>query len=272
MGGWFSSRSSGAVRIPERLWDEVRGGLAFVDRCAGAAARLRGLCEQLLSTKVMAGAGGLELTPAIQLSIALQACLPVLELGLRWYRGWHGIVVYPSEFLVRRQVQDELGLVHELDETLSGEAWEGGPVVVSWQQARPPPGDHPFNVVIHEFAHKLDQLGGEEPGRPPFERRLHPGLQAGNWDAARDDAFERFNAAVELADAALPSDLDPDSREAARFYAGLPLDPYAAQDPAEFFAVSSEAFFVAPGPLRDAFPAWYDMLAAFYRQQPLPGR
>jgi Mlc titration factor MtfA (ptsG expression regulator) len=272
MTGWFFSRSRAAVRIPLPMWDEAWAGLPFLARCAGTAAdRLRELSEQLLSTKVMAGAGGLELTPAIQLHVALQACLPVLELGLDWYRGWHGIVVYPSEFLVQRQVHDEHGLVHEFDETLSGEAWDGGPVVVSWRQVQAPVADHPFNVVIHEFAHKLDQLGGGEPGRPPFERRLHPGLQARHWDEVRDDAFERFNAAVELVETGLPSDLDPESDLAAAYYARLPLDPYAAQDPGEFFAVSSEAFFVRPAALRDAFPDWYGMLSAFYRQAPLPG-
>ncbi len=80
---------------------------------------------------------------------------------------------------------------------------------------------------------------------------------------------KRFCAALDLVELELPDDLDPDSEAADPYYARLPLDPYAAQDEAEFFAVSSEAFFVDPGRLRDAFPQWYELLSRFYRQDPL---
>jgi len=272
MGRILQPRARAGADIPSLLWEQAWTSLAFVRRYgADAQARLRELCGQFLTTKVMTGAGGLQLTGAIQANIALQACIPVLELGIDWYRGWSGIVVYPSEFMVRRQVQDDSGVVHDYGEELSGEAWQGGPVVLSWSQ-EPPTATTPqfaFNAVIHEFAHKLDQLDGEADGRPPFDRRLHAGLAPRQWNAIRDDAFERFNAAIDLIEAQLPSDLDPESGEAARFYAGLALDPYAAQDHAEFFAVSSESFFVEPARLSDAFPQWYRMLADFYRQDPM---
>jgi hypothetical protein len=267
----LDSLGAGTVEIPAQLWQATLADLPFLQRLnASDRDDLRQLCGRLLATKVMSGASGLELSAAIQVSIAAQACLPILKLGIDWYRGWRGIVVYPSEYVARRRVQDEAGLVHEFDETAAGEAWEAGPVVVSW--ARDPADaatDAAFNVVIHEFAHKLDLLNGEVDGLPALDRRLHPGLQPQRWRRALRDAYERFCAAVDLVESELPDDLDPESAEADPHYAGLPLDPYAAQDEGEFFAVSSEAFFVDPQRLRDAFAEWYELLAAFYLQDPL---
>ena len=104
----------------------------------------------------------------MRVAIAAQACLPILELGLDWYAGWTGIVVYPGDFRVRRTETDEDGVVHEWDDELAGEAMPGGPVVLSWDAAA---NDPQINVVIHEFAHKLDMLNGAADGVPP----LHPG-------------------------------------------------------------------------------------------------
>jgi Mlc titration factor MtfA (ptsG expression regulator) len=273
LGRLFDSLASSRVDIPLPLWQRALSDLAFVRRFSGTAdPDFRDLCGQLLATKVMTGAGGLHLTAPIQVSIAVQACLPVLRLGIDWYRGWSGIVVYPSEYLARRRTQDEAGLVHEFEETAAGEAWDGGPVIVSWPQDRPEPvaGEPALNVVIHEFAHKLDLLNGEADGLPPLDRRLHAALEPDLWRDVLDDAYQRFGAAVDLIELELPRDIDPDSEAADPYYARLPLDPYAAQDEAEFFAVCSEAFFVDPQPLREAFPRWYALLSQFYLLDPLP--
>jgi Mlc titration factor MtfA (ptsG expression regulator) len=270
----LDSLGSGRVVVPTALWESVVGELPFLQRLeGGSAADLRELCGRLLETKVMTGAGGLELTAPIQVTIAAQACLPILKLGIDWYRGWSGIVVYPSEYVALRRVQDEAGLVHEFDETAAGEAWEAGPVVVSWDQdaGRQLDGEPAFNVVIHEFAHKLDLLDGEADGVPPLDRRLHADLAPRRWRRVLEDAYERFGAAIDLIELELPPDVDPESSEADPYYGRLALDPYAAQDPAEFFAVSSETFFVAPQRLRDAFPEWYGLLSRFYLQDPLAG-
>jgi len=256
--------------LSDDLWRRTWNAVPFVQRFDQAdQSRLRELCGRFLADKSMAGAGGLEISADIQLSIALQACVPILELGLAWYRGWSGIVVYPADFRVPRRIEDEHGLVHEFDDSLSGESWPGGPVVLAWDPDGARDSGHAFNVVLHEFAHKLDQLAEPAGGRPPFDRNLHAALDPRAWDEARDDAFERLNAALDLAEAAVPPDVDPESAEASAWFASLPLDPYAAEDPAEFFAVSSEAFFTSPQGLSDAFPRWYAMLAAFYRQDPL---
>lgn len=267
----LDSLGSGRIDIPLALWESVLADLPFLQRFGAASdCGLREQCGRLLATKVMTGAGGLELTAEIQVAIAAQACLPILKLGIEWYRGWSGIVVYPSEYVAPRRVQDEAGLVHEFDETAAGEAWDGGPVVVSWDRGADR--DQAYNVVIHEFAHKLDLLGGEADGLPPLDRTLHPGLEAHRWRRVLDDAYQRFSAAVDLIEAELPPDVDPESGAADPYYARLPLDSYAAQDEAEFFAVSSESFFVDPQRLADAFPEWFELLARFYLQDPLAGR
>ena len=241
---------------------------------AEEVSRLRTLAGQLLARKEMSAAAELELTAEMQVAIAMQACLPILNLGLDWYRGWSSIVVYPGEFLVPRSYADEDGVVHEYDEPITGEAWEGGPLLLSWEDAQRTTTDSgaAYSVVIHEFVHKIDLLDGAADGVPPFSRELHPGMDAKRWNAVLGDAFERFLAELDLIESELPEDIDPDSAAADRYYAHLPFDAYAAQDEAEFFAVSSEAFFVEPRLLQRAFPDWYALLAEFFRQDPLAQR
>jgi Mlc titration factor MtfA (ptsG expression regulator) len=267
-----------AVEIPDPLWDEALAASPFVARLGAAdRGRLRALAAQLLATKSMSAAGGLALDGAIQTRIALQACLPILNLALSWYRGWQEIVIYPGEFLVPRRLADEDGVVHEYVEPLAGESWQRGPLVLSWDDVQLPGraaeaarrGGRAYNVVIHEFAHKIDQLSGEADGMPPFDRRLHAGLDRAGWRTDLDQAFEQLNAELDLVEQEMPRTVDPESPAADAYFDHLPIDPYAANDLGEFFAVSSEAFFVTPARLRDAFAPWYARLAAFYRQDPL---
>ena len=261
-------RPAAAVRIDDALWQATIAALPFLARLDGEElAALRELARQFLADKEMATAGGLELTAAMQLSIAAQACLPVLKLGLGRYGGWTSIVVYPDEFLVPREVTDEAGIVHEYVDQIAGEAWDGGPLLLSWADVQAV--DGACNVVIHEFTHKLDMANGDADGLPPFDRRLHAGLNPARWREVLQDAFERLVAELELIETEIPPDVDPESPGADSYYARLPLDAYAATDPGEFFAVSSEAFFVAPERLRDAFPQWYELLAAYFLQDPL---
>jgi len=263
-------RPAAHVAIDDALWRSTVDALPFLGRLDQAGRRrLRDLAQQFLADKEFAAAGDLQLTAAMQVSIAAQACLPVLGLGLGAYRGWTSIVVYPDEFLVAREITDEAGVVHEYVDQIAGEAWDGGPLLLSWADARlEQPG---YNVVIHEFTHKLDMANGEADGLPPFDRSLHPRLSASRWRQVLDDAFERLSAELDLIESEIPPDVDPESPAADAYYARLPLDAYAATDPGEFFAVSSEVFFVSPGRLRDAFPAWYGLLAEFFLQDPLAG-
>lgn len=265
------TRSTG-VALPDDLWQATLAALPFVQRLdADERTRLRELAGQLLASKEMSAAAGLELTADMQISIATQACLPILELGIDWYRGWSGIVVYPGEFLVPRSETDDDGVVHEYFEPICGEAWDGGPLILSWDDAQRST-DHTgtaYSVVIHEFVHKIDQLNGEANGLPPFSPSLHAGLSQADWSRTLSDAYERIVAELEFIESELPSDLHPDSPESDRFYQHLPFDAYAVQDRAEFFAVSSEAFFVDPARLQRSLPDWYQQLAQFFRQNPL---
>ena len=265
---------SPTVAIPDELWDSTLAELPFVARLSdNERARLRGLASQLIADKQMSGAADLELTAPMQVNIAVQACLPVLNLGLDWYRGWTSIVVYPDEFLVPRSIVDDDGVVHEYVEPITGEAWDGGPLLLSWEDAQRSTTDAgaAYSVVIHEFAHKIDLLIGEADGLPPFSGELHAGLDDQRWLRVLDETFDRFLAELELIESELPADVDPDSDQADSYYSHLPFDAYAAQDEAEFFAVSSEAFFVEPDRLQRAFPEWYALLAEFFRQDPLHG-
>ena len=247
MTSWFKAlrrrRLLRRYRIEDALWDKATGALEFLRNLSPEeAVQLKQLSLLLLAEKEFVGAAGLELTDAMRVSIAAQACLPILELGLDWYSGWHGVVVYPGDFRVRRSETDEDGVVHEWDDELAGEAMPGGPVVLSWDAAARDP---EINVVIHEFAHKLDMLDGVVDGTPP----LHAGMDRAAWRTAFKEAYEGFCDAVERGK-------------------NTWLDPYAAEHSSEFFAVVSEAFFEDPKETRRRYPDVYRQLCLFYKQDP----
>jgi Mlc titration factor MtfA (ptsG expression regulator) len=235
----LSGRDSNPV-VPEELWARVEARLPFLAWLpVDARLRLRALSKDFLAEKEFYGAHRLHLDDEIMLTIAMQACLPILNhRGLAAYHGWVGIVVYPGDFIVPQQVMDEAGVVHEYEDILLGEAREDGPVLLAWFDNGPPSG---VNIVIHEFVHKLDMADGDADGCPA----LPPGMSRRAWTKAFSAAYERL---CKLEDAGIETI----------------LDPYATTDPGEFFAVASEAFFEAPMSLRADFPAVYAQLAAFY--------
>ena len=244
LSAWWRRRQGDRLEVPESLWDEVEAGLHFLGHLtAEDRTHLRRLARQFIAEKQWSGAQGLQLTPRIQLAIALQACLPVLHLGLAWYAGWVGIVVYPGDFVIPRRMIDEDGVVHEFDDEVMGEAWYGGPVLISWFEQ--PEDAEGINVVIHEFAHKLDMKSGEADGLPP----MHEGMSRQSWIAVMSGAFSDFRQRVDGGEE-------------------TPLDPYGADLPGEFFAVASEAFFETPELLRSEYPEVYEQFRLFYRQDP----
>ncbi len=241
---WRRRRVVRGQRIDPDLWRSVTGRLAFLRGMEpDDLARLQEMSLVFLCEKEMHGAAGMELSDEMRLSIAVQACLPVLNLGLDIYAGWVGIVVYPAEFRVPRQEMDEDGVVHEFEDELSGEAWPGGPVILSWEDAKL--GGTGYNVVIHEFAHKIHMLREDDDGWPqPF-----PEMDREAWRETLEQSYERLCA-----------DVDADRPTL--------VDPYAAEHPAEFFAVMSEAFFTDSAVLARDWPELYRELGAFYRQDP----
>ncbi len=276
---WFARKAriepDDPAWIDDAAWAALVADAAFLARLdVDARARLRAMCGAFVATKAVNGAAGLVVDDTMIARIVVQACLPVLELGIDAYPRFDEIIVYPSDFVIDRETVDDDGVVHRWREAASGESWGDGPLIVAWDAADPGargrrPTPAAYNVVVHEFAHKLDAGNGAVDGIPAFSRKLHAGLDARRWAAVLDESLDDFATRVDDVEASIPRHVDPASARADRYYATLPLDAYAATDEAEFFSVSSEAFFVAPRPLADAYPDWYALLAAYYRQDPL---
>ena len=244
---WRRERIVGRVRIDERLWRSALERFEFLHALDPAErARLKRTVALFLHDKSIAGAAGLELSEAMRLRIAVQACILILNLDIDYYAGWNEIILYPDEFVPQHEYADEDGIVHVVREPHAGEAWLRGPVILSWADVAEDYGDDGVNVVIHEFAHKLDMLNGDANGFPPLHREMNRAA----WAKVFSTAYQDFCARV---------DADEDTE----------IDPYAAESPGEFFAVMSEAFFQIPAVVRLVYPEVYAQLAQFYRQDPL---
>ncbi|NMM81997.1 hypothetical protein B2J86_13860 [Acidovorax sp. SRB_14] len=271
MGGWY-----------RRLWRQLRGRIAPVPDIPATLwlrtvqhypflanlplhdqAKLRALSALFLQRKQFHGGHGLTVTDAMAVAIAAQACLPLLHWGdpaqtLGWYDDFVGIVVHPGAVVARRHVTDEAGVVHHYDEHLVGEAMERGPVMLSWHDvhAAGRSAEHGTNVVLHEFAHKLDMRSGAADGCPPLPAGFMgtSGARAAHalWWAAWDPAYAAFREQVLIAQ---------------RFGGAAPwLDAYGATAPAEFFAVACEAYFVNRARFASEFPALLPLLDAFFQR------
>lgn len=221
----------------------------FQGLSAAERRRLGQLAEQLLDGKTFSPVAGAEPSGADIAAIAAQAALPVLNLGTSWYEGWNEVVLYPAEFAHEADEMDEIGVVHRVRHVRSGEAWEGGPLVLSLDSVRMSGWQEGYNVVIHEFAHKLDMNSGSVNGFPPLHANMNREAWSTHFGMAYRDLCRRLDALEELADSE--------------------IDPYAAESPAEFFAVMSEYFFEWPELVVRNYPAVYDQLRLFYRQDPM---
>jgi Mlc titration factor MtfA (ptsG expression regulator) len=234
--------------IPDALWNLTLVRLPFLSwRTPTDIAELRRLSTIFLTEKEFAGAQGLVVDDEMAVCIAAQACLPVLRFGLQPYGGFVCIVVHSDEVVARRSVVDEDGVVHEYDEVLSGEAMEGGPVMLSWRDVAEAgqSADWGYNVVIHEFAHVLDMGDGVADGIPPLGSAKARNAWTGVLEAEFEHHCREVNAGWETL-----------------------LDPYGAQSIDEFFAVAAESFFVTPKQVRDERPALYAMLGGYFQQDP----
>jgi Mlc titration factor MtfA (ptsG expression regulator) len=245
---WRRRRVLAQSAIPDTLWRDALAALPFLaiydDEELG---RLRDLCVLFLDAKGIVGARGHDVTALQRVMIAQQACVLVLNLDLALYDGFENIVVYPGEFVPGWTWEDDAGVVHSHDEPLAGEAMPNGPVVLSWPDVEAAADWHAsgMNLVVHEFAHKIDMVTGDANGCPPLPAEL----PASGWKAALGGAYDDFVARVDRGE-------------------DTAIDPYAADSPGEFFAVLSEVFFSDPRLLRDQYPEVYAQFARFYRQDP----
>jgi MtfA peptidase len=252
--------------IDEALWRQATEHYYFMWRLSKEEnRRLRLIASDFLSRKTFTGAAEFEITPLMQVQVAAQACILILELGVRQFDGWSEIIIYPGKFAPKREVTDHAGVVHTTRDALAGEAWLGGPVVLSYEDVASL--DHQrhhysytsaHNVVIHEFAHKLDMRNGDANGFPP----LHKGMSAVTWKHDFMAAYLDFCKRVDYAD-------EYEHLDNGASLNALPMDPYGSESPAEFFAVASEIFFERPESLAAGYSAVYAQLKAFYKQDPL---
>lgn len=271
-----------AFPLLQRAWNRLRASVAPVPDISAALwlntlgqypflaaltlpeqAKLRALAALFLQRKEFTGAHGLEVTDAMAVAIAAQACLPLLHLGapraaLAWYDDFVGIVVHPGDALARRTTTDEAGVVHHYHEVLLGEAMERGPVMLSWQAVQDAAhhSQRGANVVVHEFVHKMDMRNGPADGYPPLPAGFMGSTSAraarAAWHDAWAPAYAHFRERVIIAQ---------------RFGGERPwLDAYGATAPAEFFAVACEAYFVNRPRFAQEFPALLPLLDGFFRR------
>lgn len=242
----YSWRASGSPSHESTEGREIAAGLPLlVGLIPGDLDRLLDLADRFLRRKTLEPVGNLMLDNRDRYTIALQACLPILELGLNWYQGWSAVVIYPDEFVPTIEEIDEAGVVHQWHAPRSGESWSHGPVILSFSAVQASGHCDGYNVVIHEVSHKLDMLNGDANGYPP----LHRGMSSAHWSRAFEQAFMDMTQRVQAG-------------------ATAPIDPYATDSPGECFAVFSEYFFECPRLLQAEYPAVYQQLALFYRQDP----
>lgn len=234
--------------IKHDLWRTVTEKLMLVQSMSSVEkAHLRELSTLFLHQKRIIGVD-IPVTEEMRVIVAAQACLPILALGIELLTGWTEIIIYPGAFRVSRDEMDEYGIVHHNEGILSGEAWSRGPVILSWDDVeRDLQALHQgHNVIIHEIAHKLDMLNGRANGMPPLHNTMH----ITQWTAALSAAYEQLHQRLE-------------------HHHRVCVNPYAATNPAECFAVFSEYFFCAPDILHNHFANVYEQLRLYYRQDPL---
>lgn len=233
--------------IDDALWQQASNVLPWVRGLTQAQClTLRGLTARFLYQKTITPLGELVLDESARVQLAALCCLPLLEFGPGGLRGWSQLIVYPDAFRVRRSHIDAAGVLHAWEEELAGEAWDSGPLIMSWADVQADIADPAsgFCVAVHEMAHKLDALNGQPDGSPPLP---------GPWQRAWTRDFQRQYDAL-----------------CARVDAGkrTHIDGYAAESPEEFFAVVSEYHFSAPKVLREAMPEVAEHLARLYGPSP----
>ena len=204
--------------------------------------------QVFLAEKSFVGCAGLEITDEMRVTVAAQACLLLLNRRTDYYPKLSQILIYPGAFVVQRTQPDDIGLLQEQRNVLSGESWAHGQIVLSWDDTlenSANPGDG-RNVVIHEFAHQLDQEKGQATGAPYLGKRS----DYARWSRVLTEVFERLQWQASTGQPSL-------------------FSYYGATNPAEFFAVASEVFFEQPNDMAEHYPALYRELSAFYRVNPL---
>jgi len=251
MFGIFRNRRRKRLRsqpFPQSWLTIIKKNVPFYERLPQAdQGELQGHIQVFLAEKCFEGCGGLELTDEIKVTIAAQACLLLLHRETDYYPRLITILVYPYAYVAKSVQPIGGGVVLEGETARLGEAWIAGVVVLSWDDVRQGASDlhDGHNVVLHEFAHQLDQQDGSADGVPILEHRS----QYVTWARVLSDEYDQLRRDTEQC----RTDV---------------IDAYGATNPAEFFAVATECFFEKPIQLRRKHPQLYEELKAYYRQDP----
>ena len=241
---WRRQRILSKTKIDAALWQTLVSSASYLrGLSADDLQRLHEDVRIFLHDKEFSGAHDLEINDEMMLNIALQACMMTLNIGVERYAGWHGVIIYPDEFAPNHQYVDEAGVIHTDRRPMTGMARSDGPVILSWADTQTAFALDGANVVIHEFAHKLDMQNGDANGFPP----LHKDMNSRTWQASFAAAFADFCKRVDAGE-------------------DTAIDPYASENPGEFFAVLSEVFFEMPEVIAEEYPAVYEQMRLFYRQ------
>jgi MtfA peptidase len=244
---WRRKRILNKTKLDSALWQRAVSAASFVRGLSEAElTRLNENVRVFLYDKEFSTTHDLELTEEMCVRIALQACLMTLNLDAGSYDGWRGIIIYPDEFVPNHQYVDEAGVVHTDRRPMTGMARSDGPVILSWADTQSSFIEDGANVVIHEFAHKLDMQNGDANGFPPLQKGMNSHAWQKSFAAAYSDFCKRVDAGEDTA-----------------------IDPYASENPGEFFAVLSEVFFEMPRIIVEEYPAVYEQMKLFYRQDTL---
>jgi Mlc titration factor MtfA (ptsG expression regulator) len=243
-------------KIPLKIWHQITAKMPLMQRYTSSERmRIRLLAGEILRVKTIVPAKGMILTDEIRITIATQAAILVFgfesvenDLSLDWLRNWNQIIVYPAPFHNGREnLLSTDGFLVSWAGVESGETQYQGGIIVDWQDDQPHPlRVHANQVLLHEMAHKLDMLDGYTNGHPP----LHKNMNEQAWFNAFEEAFKHLNKQIDKGRVTL-------------------INSYAATNPAEFFAVSTEYFFETPQRLNRVYPKVYQQLALFYKQDPL---
>lgn len=251
MFAWLKRRRREAVRrmpFPAAWRAIIEKNVPYV---AGLPAEdreeLAGHVQVFLAEKHFEGCGGLQITDEVRVTIAAQACVLLLHRSTDDYPNLRTILVYPTTYLVPGDHRMPGGLVSDAPQARLGESWIRGEVVVVWDDVLAGAADahDGHNVVLHEFAHQLDQEDGAGDGAPVLPARS----MYVAWARVLGHEFDRL------------------VRETQQHHRTL-IDRYGATSPAEFFAVATEVFFEKPRQLRSKHPELYAQLRQFYQQDP----
>ncbi|WP_220463552.1 M90 family metallopeptidase [Sediminihaliea albiluteola] len=203
--------------------------------------------KHFLHTKRFVGCDGLQVSDEMRVTIAAEACLLILNRPSTQFRKLRWIYIFPSQFRSKQAQRNEYGVVSKPAGSLLGVSWSNGRIVLAWDsvQRGVSSADDGSNVVLHEFAHQLDQEDGSADGAP----LLYDRASYKQWSEVLGREFNALREALERGEQTL-------------------INPYGATNPAEFFAVITELFFERPAQFHDTHPELFNTLLAYYRIDP----